>query len=347
MNRSAEPGSATTVGGNPAANVTGWQIWPAAAALVLYPLLKYGVAFRLPLSVWTFLAIVASYVLVIYLIRSIGGAVYYGGLRPILAASAVALVAGWIVCHPLQRVMMTAEMVMISGAAITVGARVRNGDSGSKAYLYGALAIIAGGIAMYAAQWGQLMTIFQTAGRETVESLTANLTAFRISSRGGSGVRRSDERRGGRHGPTGPGGHDRKHGRRSFRSVSSGSWRAAFRPRSRRRCSLRFPAGVCPFALTTVVIAAALGRILGGPTLQLIADNMFMALAICYCVGGLSVLAYAANRLKLPIVVRILFYIAMLLTGLIGFSLVVLLGFFDSFADWRKLSGQSIELDKS
>jgi hypothetical protein len=37
----------------------------------------------------------------------------------------------------------------------------------------------------------------------------------------------------------------------------------------------------------------------------------------------------------------------MLLTGLIGFALIVLLGFIDSFADWRKLSGQSIELDKS
>jgi hypothetical protein len=145
---------------------------------VAYPLLKYGVAFRLPLSVLTFLAVVIAYVLVIYLFRAISGVVCHGGLWPVLAAGAAAVLAGWMVCHPSQRGMMVSELVMMAGAGTVVGARIRIGDSGSKAYLFGALVVLFGGIGMYAPEWSQLMTLFKVVGRETVDSLAQNLVAF-------------------------------------------------------------------------------------------------------------------------------------------------------------------------
>jgi uncharacterized protein YybS (DUF2232 family) len=208
------------------------------------------------------------------------------------------------------------------------------------------LAVIAGGIAMYAAQWGQLMTIFGTVGQETIESLTGNLIAFGYHPDAAKAY--ADQMTGvvdimARLVPAAT----------IINMVAQFSigfvWFLARGVPAEKSATLLAPftRWRVPFALTTVVIAAALGRILGGETVRLIADNLFLALAICYCVGGLALIAYAAQRLHLPLVVKILFYIAMLLSGVIGFSLVVLLGFFDSFADWRKLSGQSIELDKS
>jgi hypothetical protein len=335
-----------TVGGSPVSATYGTSGWLAAATLVVYPLLKYGVAFRVPLSVLTLLAVVAAYVLVIYLIRSISGAVYYGGLWPILAAGAVALVAGWMVCHPSQRFMMVCEMVMITGTGAVVGTRVRAGDSGSRVYLYGTLVVIAGGIAMYAAQWGQLMAIFASAGKEAVDSVTQNLTAFGYhpeAAKAYAGQMNSIVEVMARLVPSATIINMVAQFSIGFvwflsRGVSAERSAVLLAPLTRWRV---------PFGLIALVIAAALGRLLGGELVVLIADNLFLGLSVCYCVGGLALAAHVLIRLNLPLVVRVLFYIAMLLTGVIGYMLIVLLGFVDSFADWRKLSSQSIELDKS
>jgi hypothetical protein len=102
-----------------------------------------------------------------------------------------------------------------------------------------------------------------------------------------------------------------------------------------------------PFALTPLVVAATLGRLLGNDTVILVADNVIMALSLFYCLGGLALITHVLNRLKMPLIVRILFYVMLTLTGLLGYLFTVLLGFLDSFADWRKISPRSIELDKS
>ena len=334
-----------TGGGSPVAAAPNSRVWLAAVALVLFPLLKYGVAFRLPLSVLTFVTIVVTYGLAIYLFRTISTAVYYGELRQILAAGAMALVAGWLVCHPSQRVMMISETTMIAGTGALVGVRLRAGDSGLKAFMLGALVVILGGIVMFAREWGPLMTIFETAGRETIDSFTGNLTAFGYHPEAAQTYANELQ-------------SIVKVMARLVPAATVINMVAQFavgfmwfltRGLPEERSAVLFAPLTrwkVPFAMIGLVIAAALGRLFGGEIIALIADNLFLALTFCYCIGGVAFMAHLLVRLQLPLGVKILFYIAMILTGLIGYMLVVLLGFIDSFADWRKLSAQSIELDK-
>ena len=335
-----------TVGESPVATTQGNRVWPVAVALVLFPLLKYGVAFRLPLSVITLVTIVVTYVMVIYLFRAISGAVYYGGLWPIAAAGVLALVAGWTVCLTSQRIMMVCEMVMMTGTGAVVGARMRAGDSGAKAYLFGALVVTAGSTAMFGPEWADLMAFVRSIGQESVLTATQNLTAFGYHPEAAQaygvfmaqianvvtrlipvlmilGVL-------------------------AQYSVAHLWFLARGIPRERSAVLLApFTRWRIPFEPVGLVILAAVGRLFGGETIVLIADNLLFGLAVCYCVGGVSLAAHFLVRLNLPLAVKVLFYIALVLTGLIGFGLIVLLGFIDSFADWRKLSAQSIELDKS
>lgn len=91
-----------------------------------------------------------------------------------------------------------------------------------------------------------------------------------------------------------------------------------------------------PFGFMPVVIVAILLRLMGGDTLKLIADNILLILAVYYCLTGLALGEYYINKFKVSLTVRILYYILLILSNLYGFLMMVLLGFIDSFKDWRK-----------
>ena len=82
----------------------------------------------------------------------------------------------------------------------------------------------------------------------------------------------------------------------------------------------------------------------GGETITLVADNVLLAMSIYYCVGGLALLAHGLKRFKLPLFVKVMFYIMLTLSGVLGYIVIVLVGFIDSFADWRKVNEPPIEL---
>ena len=46
----------------------------------------------------------------------------------------------------------------------------------------------------------------------------------------------------------------------------------------------------------------------------------------------------------MPAFVKVIFYIMLLLSGVLGYVAIVLVGFIDSFADWRKVNEPPIEL---
>jgi uncharacterized protein YybS (DUF2232 family) len=92
-----------------------------------------------------------------------------------------------------------------------------------------------------------------------------------------------------------------------------------------------------PFGLTPVVLAALLARYLGNETFVLAADNTLAVLAVFYCVTGLALVEYLFRKLRLSKMVRILFYLMLFFAQLAGFFAAALLGFIDSFADWRKV----------
>lgn len=91
-----------------------------------------------------------------------------------------------------------------------------------------------------------------------------------------------------------------------------------------------------PWQLSPILIVAIAGRLLGGETLQLIADNLIMIMAIYYCVTGLALVDWFLKLLKLALWFRVLFYIFLTITGLLGFVVVSVLGFIDSFRDFRR-----------
>ncbi len=99
-----------------------------------------------------------------------------------------------------------------------------------------------------------------------------------------------------------------------------------------------------PFALLPVVIVLAAMRLLGNDTMQLIADNGFMIAAIFYCLAGLALVEFTIRRLKVGWFMKGMFYVMLFLTQIFGFLLVSLLGFIDSFADWRKIGAAKLAL---
>ena len=98
-----------------------------------------------------------------------------------------------------------------------------------------------------------------------------------------------------------------------------------------------------PFAFTPVVAITILARLLGNDTAQLVADNVLAILALYYCIAGLALIEYYMNKLSLPPLLRFSFYMLLFLTQFVSllaataaFGTMTLLGFVDSFADWRK-----------
>jgi len=92
-----------------------------------------------------------------------------------------------------------------------------------------------------------------------------------------------------------------------------------------------------PFGMTPVILITILMRFWGNDTFVLVADNILAVLAVYYCVSGLSLIEYFLKKLNFSKVLRFLFYFMLFFTQLAGLSLTVLLGFIDSFANWRKV----------
>lgn len=92
-----------------------------------------------------------------------------------------------------------------------------------------------------------------------------------------------------------------------------------------------------PFGVMPALIMAILARISGYDALVHIADNTIAILALFYAVTGLALVEFYLRRFKLSKLMKVLFYIMLSFTQLIGFFVTVLLGFIDSFVDWRKI----------
>lgn len=104
-----------------------------------------------------------------------------------------------------------------------------------------------------------------------------------------------------------------------------------------------------PFAVIGVIIVIIPVRLLGGETLTLVADNVLAFLGFYYLVTGLALIEFYLKRF-LPTFLRVAFYVAFFFTQFAGvyiaaimLSAVILLGFVDSFLDWRKVQQLSLE----
>lgn len=98
-----------------------------------------------------------------------------------------------------------------------------------------------------------------------------------------------------------------------------------------------------PFRAMPPVIVALLARVVGGGDLARATENLIFAAAVFYCVGGLSLLEFALRTYRTPLFVRIVIYVALVLSGFLGFAIAALAGFIDSYTDWRRLEKIALE----
>jgi hypothetical protein len=90
-----------------------------------------------------------------------------------------------------------------------------------------------------------------------------------------------------------------------------------------------------PFALAIPLVAALGMRLLGGDSATLIADNGLLVLALFYSVTGLALVENRMRKMGLPGSMRFASYLLLFLLQVAGFVMTALLGFIDSFVDWR------------
>lgn len=99
-----------------------------------------------------------------------------------------------------------------------------------------------------------------------------------------------------------------------------------------------------PFGFIPVVIVFIAARLIGGDFIQLASDNALAILAVFYSLAGLSLLEFMLRKLRFSNLMKVLFYIMLFFlplvnptSGIIMGAGISLLGFIDSFSDWRKI----------
>ena len=110
-----------------------------------------------------------------------------------------------------------------------------------------------------------------------------------------------------------------------------------------KRLWIPFCSWRAPFAFTPLLVVVILARLVGNETYQLIADNVLIILGVYYSIAGLALIEYYMNKLSLSPLLRISFYLMLFVTQFWSFLAaaalfvtLILLGFVDGFADWRK-----------
>ncbi len=75
---------------------------------------------------------------------------------------------------------------------------------------------------------------------------------------------------------------------------------------------------------------------------QIAADNIAFVLFVLYAVCGLALAEYALRRLRLPMIIRAVFYIGLGLMHIIGLIAASVAGLFDSYFDFRKVRAHTL-----
>ncbi len=99
-----------------------------------------------------------------------------------------------------------------------------------------------------------------------------------------------------------------------------------------------------PFWFIPVVMVFIVARLIGGEFIELAADNALVVMATFYTLTGLALLEYMLRKLRFSTLMKTLFYIMLFflplvnpMSGIIMGVGISLLGFIDSFTDWRKI----------
>ena len=320
--------------------------WLVPVGMVVYPVLKFGGTGQ-PGSLLVGSALAtAAYVLAIYLFYAIPTLVYRGRLMTVGAATVASLVVGMSMAGAGRFAESLGDPAMIALAGGLTGYLTLSGKRPGTVYLVGFGLLIIMSVMVYLPIWPVLM---QLASEVLAENLEELKNLWRTS-----GISESQAE--------------------EVAFVMNKAFDVTTRliPASMiMGVVIQFSVGFLlffvrtvddpvrvlavksfirwkvPFEVMVAVIAAILMRLFGGETFKLVADNAILILSLYYCLGGLALVEYGMKRMGVSLPLRILFYIFLTLAGVVGFLITVLLGFIDSFVDWRKVASAEIGLKKS
>jgi len=244
-------------------------------------------------------------------------------------------IAGALVCSSAHLTEMVIDCGVIVLAGSLVGNRSVSEHRQLRLYLYGLAVVVVGGLAMLVPLWPELIGIAEEMSETVASDLRGNLVAT------------------GYHAETADLYVEKA---REMMNMTIRILPAATLMNLVVQFSVGFlwflrrglPTGaaplrpfsmwIVPFWLTPALVLIILARVFGGGVLGQAADNVLMILSIYYCVGGLAFIEHLFGKVKVVLGVKVLFYIMLTITGLLGYLAIVLLGFVDSFADWRKVA---------
>ena len=84
-------------------------------------------------------------------------------------------------------------------------------------------------------------------------------------------------------------------------------------------------------------------RLLGGESMKIVADNLLIGVGVIYLIMGMALIESFMRRTHFGWVGRLFVYVALFLAQIIGLLVVALLGFIDSYVDWRARPQRSID----
>ena len=303
--------------------------------MVVYCLLMYGRPLSSAFGLFTLLGGVIAYSLSIYLHYAVAYESWLSRHRLLLFLAATAFVVGYISSGYASLWIILTSWCSIVVAAFLAGRMTAAGRTPLVAYVTGGSAVVVFITLQYMPLWPEIMRTASAAADTAVADMKTLITTLGMN----ANVHPEDFER----------------TRRVFRalirimpaSTVLGALvpytvgyllfaRKADKTDASRERSVPFVQWRIPFAVTPVLVAAMLMRLLGGESLTLIADNVLFCLAVFYSVAGLALIEFYLQRLRIPPALRILVYVGLFLAHIVSYFLTIVLGFIDSFADWRK-----------
>lgn len=294
------------------------------------------------------IASTVAYLISIYLYYGVARLAFTGHNYVLWGGAVAAVVVSYALAGRagLWFVLAAWSLVLFAGAVI--GRLSFSGQNQQRVYLAGLLVVLGFAIAQYAPQWRMWMSVGSEFVDDAVEYFSQQAVALGY---GADAISQDMELM-------------RKVMKSALRLTPSMTVLSAVLPfsigylvfnyrldseRYSGRVMRQFQFWKMPFGILPILIITILFRLLGTPTLVLVADNVLAFLAFFYLVTGLALIEYYLKR-YLPSFLRILFYVTFFLSQFAGFYVaavmllsVVFLGFFDSFLDWRKVRRLSLD----
>ena len=308
--------------------------WLLASALPLLALLSFvqpdgeaAILLSLGLAVAVlFLAIWTYYALARVALSGDYGTLGVAGLAALMIAGSV---TGWTMMWHI-----VTGLAMVLGGAMAIGHFTARGLSPRNTYIIGALVVVVLFTAQFGSIWSQLIASASTASEAAVTELNRMMVSF------GYNEQQIAE--------------NTVAMQRMFTFVIGvmpaltilssllqftlgyllfSWWADRYRPEL--GLAIRFDRWRVPFNFTPLLILAIGAHTLGGETIVLVGRNILAIMAVYYGAAGIALVGYYLKRLQLSLGMKILFYVLLLLTQMVGFAIAAILGFLDSFFDWR------------